>query len=195
MNCLLKCGNKKLSNKIGIWNLPRSTCINAGVCKDYCYAKSFENMKYPKKFRESRLEISKTDLFEKLMIAEIKNNKFKYIRIHESGDYYSIKYFVKWINIAKACPNVTFLSFTKSFNILDLNGLPNNFTIFQSYGSKTDSEIDVNLNTARVIDNINQLNSNEFLCPYHDKAFTKCGEYCNYCWTLGVNKKVAFLKH
>ena len=55
---ILKKGNHKLSRSIGIWTLPRHTCIGAGICKKYCYAKKMENMPNVKISRKNKYQLS-----------------------------------------------------------------------------------------------------------------------------------------
>lgn len=126
-------GNLKLKpdaeTKYIIWNLPaRVTCPFATKhCKGACYACKAERC-YPSA-RESRrrhLEISKRDDFVDRMIFTIRANlnrkgyrkaKRIVVRIHESGDFYSFEYAMKWLRIAAAFvddPRVVFMAYTKS---------------------------------------------------------------------------------
>jgi len=192
---LLKRGNHKLSNKQGIWTLPRSTCIGAGICRKYCYAKKMESFPHVRESREWKLEQTKKESFISDMISEIKRRKIEIVRIHESGDFYSQEYLEKWKKIAKKLPNIRFYAFTKAFE-LDFSNLPRNFIIIQSYGSRYDNKIDKSRNTSRVIESVKELYKIEYLCPYHDKDFfTKCGECCDYCFNKREPKHVAFLRH
>lgn len=197
MKNLLKRGNHKLSSKQGVWTLPRSTCIGAGICAKFCYAKKMENMPNVRISRAWKLEQTKSSDFKSRIIAEIRKRKFKVIRIHESGDFYCQAYVDTWKDIARSIPEITFYSFTKAFQLDLWSNLPSNFIIIQSYGSKFDEKIDREKNTSRVIDDCKEMSIMEYLCPYHDKEhFTKCGECCNYCMrTDGQVKHVAFLKH
>tara|TARA_E500000305_G_scaffold105663_1_gene103353 strand:- start:22 stop:438 length:417 start_codon:yes stop_codon:yes gene_type:complete len=107
---------------------------------------------------EKRLEITKTISFIPLMIAEIKKKKATYIRIHDSGDFYSPKYLNKWLEIARACKDVKFYAYTKSHNFFRSIELPNNFDIIFSEGSKLDSKLDkVNERHASIFESLNEL--------------------------------------
>jgi hypothetical protein len=190
---LLKQGNHKLSKQIGIWTLPRTTCIGAGECTKFCYAKIFETMPQVKNYRTKKLQKSKSLSFLSDMIKEIKDCNIKKVRIHESGDFYNQIYLDKWKAIAAKCRSTTFITYTKSFN-LDLN-TPNNFILFQSYGSKWDDKIDPLKNTALVIKDIKDKPKGYYLCPYGQENFTKCAESCKYCYNKRGIKHVAFLLH
>jgi len=78
-----------------------------------------------------------------LMNEEIQKKKAKYIRIHDSGDFYSIKYLRKWLLIAQYNKEVIFYAYTKSIKFFkDYNiNLPDNFKVIFSEGSKTDNLI------------------------------------------------------
>jgi len=195
MRKLLKRGNHKLSTKQGIWTLPRSTCIGAGECRKYCYAKKMENMPNVRESRLWKLEQTKRKDFVERIVKEVQGRKIEIIRIHEAGDFYSQGYLEKWFEIAKKLPEVRIYTFTKAFE-LDFTNTPENLVIIQSYGSRYDNKINKMGNTSRVIESYTELRKIEFLCPYHEKTFTKCGEYCQYCFDKKHKvKHVAFLKH
>jgi hypothetical protein len=192
---LLKLGNHKLSRNVGVWTLPRSTCIGSGVCYGYCYARTFETMPTVINYRNTRLNLSKDISFENNMIQEIKDSNFKYIRLHECGDFYNQEYLDKWKRIAMKLPNKTFMTYTKAFDLDLWNNKPKNLIIFQSYGSNKDDVIDPNNNTAKVIFHKDELESNDKLCPYGQSSFTKCAECCKYCYNKNNIKHVSFLIH
>jgi len=192
---LLKRGNHKLSTKQGIWTLPRSTCIGAGECRKFCYAKKMEKFPNVRASRLWRLEQTKSADFIEKMVTEVQNRKIKIIRIHEAGDFYSQEYLEKWFEIAKKLPEIKLYVFTKAFE-LDFTNTPENLVVIQSYGSRYDNKINKTQNTSRVIEDVKELYKIEYLCPYGNPKFTKCGEYCNYCFDEKHKvKHIAFLKH
>lgn len=92
------------------------TCPGATEsCKKACYAqkvRGFSNI-------ECRVRNTVTSMFSNfynIMNEIIKRYTFNntIIRVHESGDFYSIKYFKKWIQIIKENPDKQFLSYTKT---------------------------------------------------------------------------------
>jgi len=194
---LLTYGNLKLSKRQAIWTLPSGiTCIGAGECAKWCYSRKAERCyKRARASREWKLEVSKKANFVLVMVNAILNSKRKIVRVHQDGDFYSQDYLEKWKNIARLLPNVTLYAFTKSFELDLWVGLPKNFIIIQSFGSRYDGKIDTKRNTARVVDTQAEIGKKEYTCPYHEETFTKCGEYCTYCMTRGKIKHVAFLKH
>jgi hypothetical protein len=94
-----------------------------------------------------RYEQTKLDSFVDDMVVAITKSKAKFIRVHDSGDYYSIDYINKWLAIANALPNVNFYSYTKSVkmwkDVISSGKLPNNYDIIFSQGSVQDSLVDV----------------------------------------------------
>jgi len=130
------------------------------------------------------------------MVNTILASSRKIVRVHQDGDFYSQEYLEKWKEIARLLPDVTFYAFTKSFELDLWKKLPKNLIIIQSYGSRYDEKIDENKNTARVVADTSEMKKGEYLCPYHNPNFTKCGEYCIYCYSKTKKvKHVAFLIH
>jgi hypothetical protein len=74
-------------------------------------------------------------------LAKVKKDKQIYIRIHDSGDFYSPTYFQKWLTIAKNNPSVRFYAYTKSHSFIRGIELPENFDLIFSLGSKNDELI------------------------------------------------------
>jgi hypothetical protein len=150
MNLLTQNGKlKKTSNALNIkvfnFGIPayksvsgKLTCPMAGPCINFCYARKGAYIwKNVKPAFEKRYELSKTDKFIIKINAEIILKEPDYIRVHDSGDYYSREYLNKWIEIAKLNPDVRFYSYTNSIQLLKDADLPDNFdVIFSSSGKQ-----------------------------------------------------------
>ena len=122
----------------------KTVCPFAKDCIKYCYAQK-GNYRYPsvQKGLNKRYELSKTDNFVPMMNATIKKKKATHIRIHDSGDFYSIKYLIKWVDIATQNKDVIFYAYTKSIKFFKGSlTMPKNLKIIFSEGSKTDNLID-----------------------------------------------------
>ena len=120
-------------------------CPFAKDCVKYCYAQK-GNYKYPSVIKglNNRYELSKTDEFVPKMNATIILERPTHVRIHDSGDFYSIDYLNKWIQIANDNKDVIFYAYTKSIKFfIDGLKLPKNLKIIFSEGSKTDNLINV----------------------------------------------------
>jgi hypothetical protein len=75
------------------------------------------------------------------MNAEIQSKKPDYVRVHDSGDYYSKAYLDKWIEIAIHNPNVRFYSYTNCVEMFLNTSLPDNYDIIFSDSGKQKSLI------------------------------------------------------
>lgn len=130
-----------------------NTCPSAGICAAFCYAKSgtyqFKNVK---KAHIEKLELVLNDMdgWAQMMIDEIRKPQYtgKYIRIHDSGDFFSADYILKWFHIARSCPSTTFYTYTKEVRVFKgfekLKMIPKNFIVIYSFGGKDDNLIDRN---------------------------------------------------
>jgi len=85
------------------------------------------------------------DFVEKITdeLSKVNTNKQVYVRIHDSGDFYSPAYFEKWLEIARLNPNVRFYAYTKSHSFIRGKELPENMDLIYSLGSKNDELINV----------------------------------------------------
>tara|TARA_R110000764_G_scaffold171605_3_gene258401 strand:- start:959 stop:1564 length:606 start_codon:yes stop_codon:yes gene_type:complete len=120
------------------------TCPFAGGCQKYCYAQKGNYTRFPivQELMEKKYLISKQDNFNTLMNAEIIKKKATHIRIHDSGDFYSIAYLLKWVDIANDNKDVIFYAYTKSIQFFKgCINIPKNLKIIFSEGSKTDDLI------------------------------------------------------
>jgi hypothetical protein len=137
-NFSIPAGNDKASGKI--------TCPFAGSCLSLCYAKKgmyrFGNVE---RALTKRYEASKeADFVQRINdeLSKVKKGKQVYVRIHDSGDFYSPAYFAKWLEIARLNPAVRFYAYTKSHSFIRGNfNLPDNFDLIFSLGSTRDELI------------------------------------------------------
>ena len=149
-NSKLKKTSKVLGLRVFNFGIPayksssgKLTCPMADGCIKFCYAKKgayiWSNVKPA---FENRYELSKTDDFVDAMNNEIRKKKPDYVRVHDSGDYYSTAYLKKWIKIAKDNPDVRFYSYTNMVDMMLKASLPDNYDIIFSYSGKQKHLID-----------------------------------------------------
>jgi len=149
-NSKLKKTSKKLGLRVFNFGIPayksasgKLTCPMADSCVKFCYAKKgayiWSNVKPA---FEKRYQLSKTDKFVDAMNAEIRKKKPDYVRVHDSGDYYSRAYLKKWIDIANSNPNVRFYSYTNMIDMILKTSLPDNYDIIFSDSGKQKHLID-----------------------------------------------------
>ena len=95
---------------------------------------------------EARLKLAQSKSFVEVISAEIQRRGAERIRIHDSGDFFSLEYVTKWVSIIKANPSVQFYAYTKMVRLFkDLTArkeLPANLTLIYSYGGTEDKLID-----------------------------------------------------
>lgn len=172
----LTTGNSKLkADKIAAFTLPAGiTCPGSGVCNSErgCYA-MHGPMAWPDSIKKQveNFEASKRDDFVFQMIHAIAQvlGRFRYIRIHDAGDFYSQSYISSWEKIIdhfQGAP-IQFYAYTKSFadERLDLSGLwllPN-LNLIQSVGSRDDSRLDITKPHARIFPNREALEESEYI--------------------------------
>ena len=143
-NSKLKKTSKALGLRVFNFGIPayksasgKLTCPMADECVKFCYAKKgayiWSNVKPA---FENRYQLSKTDNFIEAMNTEIRKKKPDYVRVHDSGDYYSRAYLHKWISIANDNPNVRFYSYTNMIKMMLNVSLPDNYDIIFSDSGK-----------------------------------------------------------
>lgn len=113
------------------------TCPFAGDCVKYCYAQkgAYIWSNVTPAF-EKRLQLTKQDNFVEVMTNEVKSKRCDFVRVHDSGDYYSPKYLRKWYDVANNCPDVKFYSYTNSVKMVKDSKIPDNFDFTFSDGGK-----------------------------------------------------------
>jgi hypothetical protein len=148
---------------IGVWNwtLPAwagrfadgrtyNTCPSAGICRNVCYARNGTYL-WPvvlgRHQANLRFVMDDPTGWENAMIAELGARKFHgaWIRIHDSGDFYSDDYVHAWRRICAARPDVNFYAYTKEvdrFRRLVEPDPPPNFLWVYSYGGTQDDRLD-----------------------------------------------------
>lgn len=165
-NIGLSDGNSKLK-KSGIvsFNLiPIVHCPLAGACKAFCYATVGQQaFASGVKRRAAAFKATLSPTFVQDMHAEIQRwkRKIKAIRVHDSGDFYSMDYLRSWLEIARLNPDVKFYAYTKSLPFVhkayELGLVPPNFRLIQSVGGLADSRIRTDLPHARIFGTLEEL--------------------------------------
>ena len=143
-NTKLKKTSKALGLRVFNFGIPayksasgKLTCPMADECVKFCYAKKgayvWSNVQPA---FEKRYQLSKTNDFVDAMNSEISKKKPDYIRVHDSGDYYSRAYLSKWIEIAIHNPDVRFYSYTNMVDMMLKASLPSNYDVIFSDSGK-----------------------------------------------------------
>jgi hypothetical protein len=143
-NSKLKKTSKELGLRVFNFGIPayksasgKLTCPMADECVKFCYAKKgayiWSNVKPA---FEKRYQLTKTENFVDAMNNEIRKKKPDYVRVHDSGDYYSPAYLKKWIEVAIHNPGVRFYSYTNMVDMMLKTSLPDNYDIIFSDSGK-----------------------------------------------------------
>lgn len=157
------------------------------ACEAYCYAlKGRFKYKPVQAMYLDNFLASKCDCFVEAMSWEIRRLRTLTIRIHASGDFYSKKYFDKWVQISKENPKTVFYAYTRNWT-LDLNNLPMNMIMYYSIDHTTVKINETAQRYAKVIDmdktNLIHLETYKDgrICNSDDCAS------CQYCFETGGN--------
>lgn len=150
-NSKLRKTSKNLGVKVFNFGIPayksmsgKLTCPFADECVKFCYAQKgayiWSNVKPA---FEKRYELTRSAEFVSKMSDELMKKRPDYVRVHDSGDYYSKAYLQKWIDIANLFPEIKFYSYTNSVAMLKEVNLPSNFDVIFSDSGKQKNLIDV----------------------------------------------------
>lgn len=149
----------------GIWNwsLPAfavkltngenfNVCPQAGACASFCYARNgtyrFRNV-LARHVANLEYVLEDPHGWYAQMLKEVSAPKMKgkFIRIHDSGDFFNSVYLDLWLSIAKKVPDVTFYCYTKEVSLFKTvekyHQIPSNFRYLFSMGGKEDHLIDL----------------------------------------------------
>jgi len=119
---LLQTGtNTKLGRGVAGFSLPAiTTCPGrTKLCEGICYATSgFFRMPAVANSHALNHQASLSTSFVDDVNGQIKRSRsITAVRIHPSGDFYSVDYVNKWIAIAKANPQLPFWAYTRSWRL------------------------------------------------------------------------------
>src|SRR6202011_4662624 len=173
-------GNAKLAGEIYTFSLPAGHCCpgalqclakadrETGKLQDgpfqsfRCFAAADES-RYPSA-RRSRwhnfnlLRNASRDEMRALILASLPADA-KLVRLHVSGDFFSDAYFLAWMDVANAKPEMLFYTYTKSLPIWlrQRSSVPANFKLTASEGGKHDNLIKSEaLKSAKVVFSIEE---------------------------------------
>jgi Gene product 88 len=131
------------------------TCPMADRCAEGCYARSgayvWSNVAQAYEYRlKAALSGNFVELLEKELAPKVKTAKRQgkqlVIRIHDSGDFFGLKYLQLWIKIMERNKDVLFYAYTKMVplvgRLLRQGKLPSNFIAIFSEGGIADGMID-----------------------------------------------------
>ena len=191
-------GNRKMGAIPSISLPPVITCAAGCTCAKKCYAARMCRIR--KSVRDAyqrNLEILEKapDEFWEQVESAVKMSRF--FRFHVSGDFPSVEYLDRVVEIARRNPHCEILAFTKRYNfvngyISDHGELPINFHVIMSEWPGMDMENPYNLPVAHVI----------FKGQEPREDWKICGGNCLQCacrgvgcWQLTRGDHIAFYEH
>jgi hypothetical protein len=169
--------SKKHGVKILNWGITAGPkqCLYAGPCAAYCYAKqgTYTWSNVSPAF-EARYQLSLTGEFVHVISDELRRRKPTHVRIHDSGDFYSMDYLHKWAWIMDQHPQIEFYAYTKALPLIRAlrktrPGVPDNFTVIYSYGGVLDNQINDDIQRhAKVFSSVEELYAAGYVDASHD---------------------------
>lgn len=159
------------------FNLPAiSSCPFADKCLAFCYANTGAFIWKPAREKYIfNMELTKSPVeFKELIQGEIDHKRVEFLRIHSSGDFYSMNYLKIWLSIAADNPAVVFYGYTKSVPLFKNIQALKNFIFCYSTGGKMDHLIQPEDKQAVIFDSIEELKAAGFTdCTVNDMAMIK----------------------
>ena len=163
-----------------------------------CYAQSgrysYPNVMFAQ-IRRLYAFLSDTDRFIASCINQINSSKHKYVRMHDSGDFFSIEYTKAWYEIIKECDKKKFFAPTRKYldkdilkQLIQLNSL-SNVTI-------RPSALFINEESPMIkgLSGGTSVNSNFGTCQATVNHTSCVEENCRKCWNSNC-KNIVFKKH
>ena len=182
-------GNMKLN--ASIFNLPAViTCKEGLKCHSYCYARKAERYPHVIRCRQENYNCSMKDNFIEQVVKILEKRTNKVCRIHESGDFYSLAYIVKWFKIASQMLDWQFYCYTKRDDLFTetlMRKKPRNMRIMFSIDG-----IDAPIQDKGIFDGVACVSSKESTCPAQTKKDIKCMSDCKKCLSCPL---ITFKKH
>ena len=139
---LLIRGNMHLGSDFWTFSLPARTTCKLGMtdaCEDVCYALDFVFLQASarRKHQDNFERAQDTTEFANDLHAEIRYRRIRRIRLHVSGDFFSVEYARTWLRVAQRCRATTFLFYTRAWRspemhevLVGLASLPNVFAFW-----------------------------------------------------------------
>lgn len=135
-----------------------ATCPQAGRCSTICYARQSKyEMPVVKGAREFNLRFIRERGLRRFVEAACddlaRKRSLRFVRVHDSGDFFSQEYLDSWYEIASRNETKAFVAYTTSFHLELWKGLPGNFRLVQSEGGQLDDRIDRARPFSRIFEN------------------------------------------
>lgn len=183
--------------KVGCYSFnlpPVKTCRPNILCKKYCYAfKAIRCYPMTKKCWDNNLRILKginPNEFVDAMVKTLNENKIKYLRLHSSGDFYSLIYFLAWNEIARKT-KCKIYAYTKRDDLLVKKFLIKRASNFIVYFSQDGIQSGKEIIDFKNYDGLSIVTDKKTNCKFQKVKGTKCMVNCFKC---SKKNQILFLK-
>jgi hypothetical protein len=184
-------GNVKMGTIPSFSTTPLRTCPAGIPCANLCYARRMEKRRDNTAIAyrgNTESILHRPNDVVRILTSYIKMKNLKHFRFNVAGDFSLPRYWEVAIRIARACPNCTFLAFTKMYSVQEYRK-PKNLTIVLSVW-KDYKPTNAKYGLAYFDDGSKECEVPEagFVCPGN------C-ETCLYCFNMKKGEAVVFKKH
>lgn len=193
----LSAGNTKLGNITNI-NVSTDVCkgLNLPCYKNGCYACKgrylFSNVQNRLKanleaYLGNHIDYTTEEILEQLP-------SFGRVRWHSAGEIVDLGYLFMMIDIAKACPDLKFLAYTKRYELVNMvvsygHKIPENLTIVFSEWEGLQMENPYSFPVATV-----DCFKSDYISTRTFNCSGNCST-CSLCWNLKKGDRIIFHKH
>ena len=182
---LISKGNLKTGTLPG-FSLPViTTCPGkTPFCEHFCYGlKGWFTMERIKQVNDERLDATLRDDFVDIIVKEILKTKAPAFRLHVVGDFYTVEYVEKWIEIAKRLPDVIFFGSTRSWRCDFLSEVLKRFRDLPNVYIKASIDPSDDLDPFSCGWRVWSVEGVGLMCP-HDYGLVENCAVCQRCWTV-----------
>lgn len=112
-------GNMKVGEVLSFSLPSRLSCPGASRwCLEHCYARRLERIRPTcrRAYRDNLVEATDTDAFAEKLSAILPRILLQ-LRLHVSGDFFSVEYIEAWRRICQSLPETRFWAYTRSWNV------------------------------------------------------------------------------
>ena len=153
-------------------------------CDRFCYGlKGWFVLANVRETNDRRLDATLKPDFADIIVQEIRKTRAPAFRLHVIGDFYTVEYVEKWIDIADRLPDVIFFGSTRSWRceflseaLKTLRDLPNVY--IKASVDATDNEDPFGCGW-----NVWTVEGEGTPCPHDYRLVQNCAE-CGRCWTI-----------
>jgi len=136
-----------------------------------------------KKINDRRLDATLRSDFVAVIVGEIRKSKAPAFRLHVIGDFYSVEYVEKWIEIATELTEVAFFGSTRSWRCEFLSKVMKKFRDLPNVFIKASVDATDNLDPFSCGWRVWSVEGVGLPCP-HDYGLVESCAACKRCWTV-----------